>query len=261
MILGVSTSGLSQLYKQQTTDYTKTLEQIAAGKRFIKPSDDFASYMKQRAAESSIARYQSVNDELVRAKESSTVATSVGNSLYEGLLDLKKLVAQYGATSDTDEKAKLKEVFDAKATDLQALFDNNQKNNGTAIDGTTVKLVEGDTMTLDLSTAAAGITAKIGGTGGLDITAGTIDVDIDNVLTSAATYTATAESFSSAVDRQLTINQNTIAAKEDTASAIGAIDEVAAISKATALAVRQQATISMAAQANISQSNLARLFS
>jgi hypothetical protein len=35
---------------------------------------------------------------------------------------------------------------------------------------------------------------------------------------------------------------------------------VSSIAKATSLAVRQQATISMASQANISQSNLARLF-
>jgi len=113
-------------------------------------------------------------------------------------------------------------------------------------------------MTLNLATAATGITGKISA---LDITDSGIESDLDEVLTSAASYTSTAEAFSSSVDRQLTVNQNTIAAKEDTASAIGAIDEVAAISKATALAVRQQATISMAAQANISQSNLARLFS
>jgi len=257
MILGVSTSGLSQLYRQQTTDYTKTLEQIASGKRFTKPSDDFASYMKMRAAESSIAKYQSVNDELVKAKESSVVATSVGNSVYEGLLDLKKLVAQYGSTSDTDEKAKLKEVFDAKAAAVQDLFDNNQKNNGKDIQtDISVKLVEGDTLALTLDSTE--IAAKVSA---LSITATTINADLDKILTATATYTATADAFSSSVDRQLTVNQNTIAAKEDTAAAIGAIDEVSAISKATALAVRQQATISMAAQSNISQSNLARLFS
>jgi hypothetical protein len=85
--------------------------------------------------------------------------------------------------------------------------------------------------------------------------------DIENALKDVASYTAEAQSYTNAVDRQLTINQNIIAAKEDTATNIGAIDEVSAISKATALAVRQQATISMAAQANIAQSNLARLFS
>jgi len=58
----------------------------------------------------------------------------------------------------------------------------------------------------------------------------------------------------------LTINQNIISAKESAAESIGAIDEVSAISKATSLQVRQQATVAMASQANLSQLTLARLF-
>ncbi|MDR0304269.1 MAG: hypothetical protein LBH98_05820 [Chitinispirillales bacterium] len=243
MILSVSTSGLSQLYRQQTTDYTKTLEQIASGKRFTKPSDDFASFMKMRAAESSVVTYQRVNDELISAKEKSTIATSIGNEAYKALSDFKKMV-ENGADSD---------ALDAQLEQIQKIFTNNKQVGNDIIEKASVTLGDG-TSTLEFD--VSGIITQLSA---LDNTSSATDVE--DALGEVAKYTATAEAFTVAADRQLTINENIIAAKESTAANIGAIDEVQSISKATALAVRQQATIAMAAQANISQSNLARLFS
>jgi hypothetical protein len=244
MITSVSSSisNLSQLYRQQTNDYSKTLEQIASGKRFTKPSDDFASFMKVRSAESSVVTYQRVNDELISAKEKSTIAASVGNELYKAVSDFKAM--KENGADDKTLKAQMEQI--------QSIYTGNKNDIETA----SVTLGDGtSTLELDVSGILDGGSSKFE-----SLTEASSVTDIESALGEIVQYTATAEAFSATADRQLTINENIIAAKNDTAANIGAIDEVQSISKATAIAVRQQATIAMASQANISQSNIARLF-
>jgi hypothetical protein len=252
MITGVPISGLSNLYRQQTNDYTKVLGQIASGRTFAKPSDDFTSFMRMRGAEQSAARFQGVNDRLVEAKEKSTAASSLGNAVYEGLMELKGMADAY-ATADSDGKERLAKEFTAKQNALNGIVSANSGIVGSS--ATTVNINPDGTTASNL-TFNPGNISKLQ----LDMTS-SFDTDFKAAVEEVITYSANADAFNSSVDRQLTINQNIVSAKESTAAAIGAIDEVSAIGKATALAVRQQATIAMAAQANISQSNIARLFS
>ena len=252
MILGVSTGGLSNLYRQQTMDYTRQLEQIASGRRFARPSDDFTGFMRMRNAETSAASFQRVNDDLITAKESSTAASSFGNAVYEGLNELKGL-AELRRVADADGRARIDAEFNQKIAGLRSLISANNAADRKAISNQTVNINPGGTGSLNFTPANISLSNIV--------SAGVADNVFNTALTNVITYTATADAFSSSVDRQLTINQNIVAAKENTASAIGAIDEISAIGKATALAVRQQATIAMASQANIVQSNIARLFS
>jgi len=257
MISGVSTTTLSQIYKQQTSDYTKVLETIAGGKKFNKPSDDFVAYTRTRSEESAMKGYERIGEDLVKAKEAGTLASSVGNSAFERLSELKELAKNYATASDADKEI-LQAKFDAAKQAISDSFTNNTYEK-TAITAANVVSVQIDPnqpsskMTLNLSAVnpSTDLTA-------LDIT----DADtIDTALTSVAKYTATAEGFNASVDRQMTINQNIMAAKENTISAVRDIDDIAAIGKATALEIRQQASISMIAQANVSQTSLIRLFS
>jgi flagellin-like hook-associated protein FlgL len=255
MISGVSTTTLSQIYKKQTNDYTKVLETIAGGAKFNKPSDDFVAYTRTRMEESSLKGYQRINEDLVKAKEVGTQAASLGNSAFEGLSELKELAKSYASTTDQSDKDILKEKFDAAAKAISDSFANNTYE-GSALNGVSVQIDPSQstsTMTLTLTDPTSTLAS-----GTLDITDST---KIDAALKAVAKYTAEAEGFNSAIDRQMTINQNIMAAKENTISAVRDIDDIAAIGKATALEIRQQASISMIAQANIAQTSLVRLFS
>ena len=236
MILGVSSGNLSALYRQQATDYSKVLEQIASGRRFTKPSDDFASFTKMRTAEADVLAYQRVNDDLIKAKEAGSFVSSVGNEILDALQKMKGLEA-------TDITARAKDLADTLAKNPQAAV-------SVALTPTAPTT---NALTLDVTTSdlAAKLTA---------LTTAPDATKLNEAITAAQAYSSAGDNFNNSIDRQLTINQNVIAAKENSASAIGAIDEVSAISKATALQVRQQATISMASQANLSQLSLARLF-
>ena len=257
MVLGVSGSNLSALYRQQATDYSKVLEQISSGKRFTKPSDDFASFTKVRSAETDAVAYQRVNDDLVRAKEKGSIVSTVGNEIYEALEKMKGMSVADMKKSATE----LANLIKANISDLNVT--GGYKATANLTSATAPELV------LDINVGGAaglynGLLNALEGAGGINHSGTSDDALAETAragaLTAARNLAAAGDSFNGKVDRQLTINQNIIAAKENSASAIGAIDEVSAISKATALQVRQQATISMASQANLSQLNLARLF-
>jgi len=253
MLNGINTTSLSQIYRGQTNQYSRILESIASGQRFSKPSDDFTAYMRTRSLQSGIRADENVNRNLIQAKELGTKASSFGNALFEGLSELKDLASAHtAAAGNTDDQAKIAAEFTAKANALSQLVTVN--NNPTSL---TVDLNSAETpgkLTVSLSGFTfTGLTATMTPGSG---TAGTLDT----LMTAAAGYTASADAFNATIDRQLTINENVIAAKENSIAAVRDIDQVKAIAQATALEVRQMASVAMMAQANISQQFVARLF-
>jgi flagellin-like hook-associated protein FlgL len=56
------------------------------------------------------------------------------------------------------------------------------------------------------------------------------------------------------------LNDTVVSGKQATVSALVNVDELAEMAKVTNLQVRQQATVSMMSQANVSNAALARLF-
>jgi len=263
MISGVSTTTLSQIYKKQSNEYGKVLETIASGTKFNKPSDDFISYMRTNTEESAMKSYQRSNEDLTRAKEAATTATSVGNAALDSLSELKELVSTYKSTTDASEKAVLEQKFNDTRDAMIATFANNTYGSKSIVsaDIVEVRINPNDpTKKMNLSLDSVDPSTDIDASK-LKIDDAGIDANMDAAFDSVAKYTATAEGFNSAVNRQMTINQNIMAAKENTISAVRDIDDIAAIGKATALEIRQQASLSMIAQANISQASLVRLFS
>jgi flagellin-like hook-associated protein FlgL len=117
---------------------------------------------------------------------------------------------------------------------------------------------------------AAGLIAESGLTGAnwnIQIGGTTIDIASLTIGTSAADTSASFGTLSgrlagieSLINRHETLNTNIIAANQEAANSIGAIDEMSAMSQMASLTVRQNATVSMASQANLSQFAMLRLF-
>ncbi|MCL1946567.1 MAG: hypothetical protein FWF51_06455 [Chitinivibrionia bacterium] len=256
MILGVSSGNLSSLYRQQSADYSKVLGQIASGKRFARPSDDFVGFVRHAETNTSIMAYQRVNDDLVRAKEAFDTIEGTGKAISEGLTELRGLVNQRTGMESTDTGyTELNNKITAMTANLKELLSENASDSyGRDLTGAT-----SDTFNVTLADGGSKLSFDI-----TDVSGALADLTDETKIKTAeaaiSKWMAEASANSSAADRQLTINQNIISAKEGAAESIGAIDEVSAISKATSLQVRQQATVSMASQANLSQLTLARLF-
>jgi flagellin-like hook-associated protein FlgL len=113
---------------------------------------------------------------------------------------------------------------------------------------------ENSSLVINVQASAVGDETSIN-----DITTVTANA-IQNELENAQVYVMEMESFSTMLQRQLNLTDTIISSKESTISAITDIDEIEELSALTMLQVRQEATISMLAQANIIQGYAAQLY-
>jgi flagellin-like hook-associated protein FlgL len=84
--------------------------------------------------------------------------------------------------------------------------------------------------------------------------------DVQTEINKATSYLVKAEKYEEKIERQMTITDNMIQSKKAAQSIITDIDEVEELNKATNEQIRQQATIAMIAQANVSQSYISMLY-
>ena len=241
MMVNSSTSSLSALFRQQSADQARLMTQIASGKTFVRPSDDFVSFTNVRNAESLAARYQSNNNDLAMARAQGSIAAGVGNEALSGLLELRDML----------NRGRSSEEIAAHATALQEIFNDNNRDG--RLGQASASLVNGGAIALNAE--LPNLDELLRDSDG-NITAETIGAAIEGVTK----FTAEADAFNSRIDRQMTINQNVISAQREVAASIGSIDEIRAMSESVALTVRQQATMAMAAQANVNQTIVERLF-
>ena len=256
MITGVSSGGLSQIFRQQTAEHSKTLMQIATGKRFTRPSEDFANFSRIGQQQAEIRSLQRSNDDLTMARGAVREGTSAMTDIHSELKALQELRTQHSdatAAGNTDLAKRLNEQFEQRRNRLAETFSTNQSTIGSGDYSVNTAVGSSLNWNRDVSFNADDIK-------GMDITDNAKDNALDAAATGAENYLTRAEAFSSAVDRQSTLNENRIAAKNDVVEQLGAIDEMREMSRATSLMIRQQATVAMAAQANMAQMNMAKLF-
>jgi flagellin-like hook-associated protein FlgL len=84
--------------------------------------------------------------------------------------------------------------------------------------------------------------------------------DVQAELEKITSYTVKADGYLTQINNQKELNTNIITSKENTISSITDVDEAKALAEATSLQVRQQATVSMMAQANSSAAIISRLY-
>jgi flagellin-like hook-associated protein FlgL len=260
MINGVQTSGLSQIFNRQTNQYSRVLEQIASGHRFTRPSDDFASFVRTRTLQSGLGDIHLQNQELAAARETATNAAGLGNAVFEAITELRELSEAHNR-AEAEDKANILADFNGRVNALVQLLAGNSNGGFKATVG---GIGDNSANNFELDLSAIDIDALRDVTTNPSTPAPLTNMPststIDSLLNNVATYTAEANAFNSLIDRQLTINENMIAAREQTISAVRDIDDMRTIQEATMLEIRRNASVSMMAQANISQGVIARLF-
>lgn len=259
MLSGINTSALSQLYRSQGSEYSTLITKIASGKEISKPSDDFVGYTRASGIEQDIEAYKDINVNLTEIREGAQMASDLGNGIYEDLTRMKELAELYSSASAADQ-ATYKSEFDALGAGITNTIANNKYGGNTVVaSGTLAEAnINPDDNTSKLSVAF--VAGDIADASSLDITAGSAVADVQAELEAATSYSVKADGYLNQIDRQVEINENLITSKDNTSSAITDLDEVKALAEATELQVRQQATVSMIAQANLVTGNVARLY-
>jgi flagellin len=246
-------SMLSNIYTSNSDSLSASLGKLASGKRVQSAGDDFAAYVRASGLRTDIATFQNTRQDLQNAKGAVDYSVGVGNAVLEDLTRLKELQdLNTAAAGDADKQAAYSSEYDAIVNRVNNTIDNSAFD-GQAVYGT-ASIISAGSINVTATNSATNTS----------VTAGGITTDAANMATAisaAQTYVADLSSFQTAVNREMKLNDTIIAGKDATISALINVDEVEELAKVTNLQVRQQATVSMMSQANVSQSLLARLFS
>lgn len=263
MIGGVNSvnAGLASIYSANTRALSESLGRIASGKRIQKPSDDFAGYIRSRALLNDVSGFQIVKQDLQKGKGYADYAVEAGTALMEKLERLKELSVLWTA-SDATEQALIEAegvVIRGEITDLIA----NSQYDSTLVfqDGTLLDIEldpDGASGSLDITfveatdyTSAVEIAALVVNDGG---------TTADAAIAKVTSYLTKASGYSEDIQRHMDLTDIVINSKEAAASLITDIDEVKEMALATDLQIRQQASVAMMAQANISQQGILQLY-
>lgn len=262
MVGGVSSaaSQLSSLYNSGSQDLASTLTRIASGKKFQNATDDFIGYLRSTKLTSEINGYQKVKEDLTEFKTYTSAAVQSGQTIYDDLNKLKDLTKKYGATTDTDLQSQYKAEFDSLVTQI-----GNSFTYGT-VDGQNLLQTTADVSSVDLNPEGGStLTMRFTGIAStanialFDITT-TTEADIDTEITNMQTYLMDAKRFDNIASQQQKFVDTVITSKEAVKSVITDIDDAAESAKMADQTVRQQAAISMIAQANMSRQSMLQLF-
>jgi flagellin-like hook-associated protein FlgL len=263
MIIGGSPITISQsiaaAYNANNQTLAETLARIALGKKVDKPSDDFVGYVRAQNYTADISTYEQVKQDITNIKSLTAAMQDVGNTMYQGIEQLRAYARKYAATTDPDEQQAYTEKFDALKTSLDntitaSTYDNN---------GVVTPLYQTGshgTVTVDATGTALDITITnaVASPGGLAVTDG--DANFNTELSAAASYLVQAEGFGKVLDLQSKLADTIINSKEAAKGMITDIDDVKEINKATELQIRAQAGVAMLSQANVARAALVRLY-
>jgi flagellin-like hook-associated protein FlgL len=268
MIGGVNSIGssIAKVYGSNNQELADVMSRIASGKKFQGPGDDFVGYIRANTQQQAINDYQRVKENLMSAKETTAKAVEVGNAVYEDLIDLKNLVSDYNAADTDDERVAIAAEFDGIKSALADYITANSDVYATGAALTSVDLtIDGGGQAFAPSFTTMAKTSALSTTFGTAAPA-TMAASAQNtsgmatVLNNATKFLAGAEAADKAVDRHLNVVDTVIQTKQSLVAEITEIDDVKELAKQTDLNVRQQAAVSMIAQANMSQQGVMRLF-
>lgn len=264
MIGGINyaSSQIASVYNNGAQQLANTLTKIASGKKFQSASEDLIGFIRSQNLQVDIDGYGQVRENLTEFKAYTSASVTAASSIYESLSEMKKLATQYAGTSDTDMQAEYEAEYNALKSEVVTMLENTYVD-GTLVtgSGSDIKAVDLDpdgngTLTMNYSDIASN--ADVDGILITDTTnaASNVQDEIDSMLT----YLSEAKAYDAIADQQLNLTNNIINSKQAVKSLITDIDEAEETNNALDQSIRQQAAMSMLAQANMSRQAVMKLY-
>lgn len=256
--IGSVSTKLSSIYSSNEQALAESMAKIASGKRIRSPMDDFAGYVSANNINADIVEYQRASEDIAEGRQYTESAITFGEHVYEKLGELRDLALQFADLTNTTsaEADNLTAQHDALATELNtymtsAEVDGNAIGATGTLGGAGINI--GPSATLTMTLAATDIATPTSA----DITDVTA---VEGEMGEAASYLAKVKSWDDSLQSYGEIADTVIAAKENHKAAITDVDDVKEMAKVTDMQVRQQAAVSMMAQANMSRQGMMQLF-
>ena len=264
MIGGINyaSSQIASVYNNGSQQLADTLTKIASGKKFQSAAEDLIGFIRSQNLQVDIDGYGQVRENLTEFKAYTSASVTAASSIYESLTEMKNLASQYAGTSDTDMQAEYASEFNALRSQVETGLEN------TYVDGTLVTASGSEIKAVDLDPDGNGSlsmnytdVASNTDVAALDITDTTnAQTDVQTEIDSMLTYLSEAKAYDAIADQQLNLTNTIITSKQGVKSLITDIDEAEETNRALDQSIRQQAAMSMLAQANMSRQAVMKLY-
>jgi flagellin len=276
MLTNIYTTALNlgNIYAQNNALLSQSLERLATGKKINTPADDLGGYTHAMDLKTSYDVYGSINQNLQDWKGAMDVASTAAGSINSSLQRMQELIDLSQNASTNAEKDADQTEFMQLAASIQTIRNSTNANGAYVLNSSaslsSIPLVPGSaapTLDINFTTPAIGDTnlanlndptkIKIGHTA--PDYAGTQSY-LDAVTADMATYNAKVEGFSKQIDTFTNINNTIITNQKSAASSITDINEADELAQYNMLNIRQQGSVAMLAQANLSAQNMLMLY-
>jgi flagellin-like hook-associated protein FlgL len=258
-------SQLTSVYRDSTIALSDALTKLASGKKFQNAADDLHGFAQSNRLELEINGYQQVKQELVDAKTVTSAASTSGSTVYTNLTKMKEYAQKYinetNGSNDSNKLAEYAAEFNSLRSDVVSTLQNSY------VDGTRVTQAGTVIRTVSLDPQGQGQLSINFSTVADDSIIGSINIagmantnGIQNEIDKALSYLSQSNGFSNIIDRQIKMSSVIVNNKEALKTMVSDVDEADQTTKAVDQSIRQNVSVAMIAQGNISQSDIGRLY-
>lgn len=266
--LTVTYGHLTSFYKRNENNLGLSLLRLASGKRVEQPSDNIPDYFNAARLKQSDSIHEDVHSKLNEALSRTEIAETAGTYVFDDLTSARNLIDSYYDDSTTeDEKEAIKVEFSQILRQVRSVLDN------TWLDGKLVIGVSGDTPFAhapinpsdpDEILALYFTDKQIPDIDGLTLGTTTYETEsqaLQTELNKAASFISKVSVYQRSVNAFININERSRYAGQTIYSGITACDTGMEMINAMNLSIRNQSSLSMMAQANLSRATVLRLVS
>lgn len=264
----LTTMRVATFYNATKNAMATSLSRIASGKNFNRPQDDVSYFMRLQNVRQNRRGYERIESELDNVGAMMDLAESSGTLIVDNINEMKRLSLEYWGSEDATTKTAIKNQFDALKDTIADIVDSANYFGGKKL------MQDGDLASVILSPSDMSNKLTISFDAGdvvdatqLDVTGislgspdeATVTAAMDVQYDKAMSYVTKVSSYIHRIEAQKSVAQSVIDNSTAYESTINDVDDAKELSRVTENDIRQQAALSMLAQANNSRFGILKL--
>lgn len=259
---------VANFYQSSESFLASSLKKIATGKRLLNPKDNIPDYFRSQKIRQDSEGFRGIAEELHKGIAVLQVAEAAGSEMFEDLYRMRELVDMYwDPDASAAEKSFIKAEFGTLAEHVgytieNAIFDGKHLIQDTSATSPLISISidpNDVTSTFDIDFTANHVPV----TGALDITApdeATVASDVQTELDKAGRYLGKVTGYLESLEVHYSLIQNQRINYQSFESSISDTDTAQEMSNVIGWQIRQQSSMAMLSQLNMSRMGVLRLF-
>lgn len=264
----LTTMRVATFYNATKNAMATSLSRIASGKNISRPQDDVSYFMRLQNVRQNRRGYERIKGELDNVSAMMGLAERSGMLIVDNVKEMKRLAVEYWGSDDATAKEAIEDKFNALKDTTADIINSSNFFDGKKLmkegDVTSVVLSPSDmsnklTISFDAGDIVDPAQFDVTGLslGSADET--TVNAALDEQYGKAMSYLSKVGTNIHRIESQTAVAQSVIDNSAAYESTINDVDDAKELSKVTEFDIRQQAALSMLAQANNSRFGILRL--